>query len=96
MLNRLLELLRAGGTHRVADLAHKLDTTPALVEAMLEDLTRMGYLKQVSGKCAGGCAGCSLAGLCAAGDPLTSSRAGDGRVWTLREKASSEIATPQT
>ncbi|MDY6877611.1 MAG: FeoC-like transcriptional regulator [Chloroflexota bacterium] len=78
MLNRLLELLRAGGTHRVADLARELETTPALVEAMLEDLTRMGYLKHVGGECGTGCAGCSLAGLCAAGE--------SGQVWTLTEK----------
>jgi DNA-binding IscR family transcriptional regulator len=67
MLNKLLELLRAGGTHQVTDLAHKLSTTPALVEVMLEDLARMGYLKQVSGECSGGCTLCSLAGTCAAG-----------------------------
>ena len=40
MLIKLLELLRTGGTHRVADLARELETTPALVEAMLEDLHR--------------------------------------------------------
>ena len=78
MLNRLLELLRAGGTHRVADLARELETTPALVEVMLENLARMGYLKRVGGECAGGCAGCSLAGLCTTGE--------GGRVWTLTEK----------
>jgi len=83
MLNKLLALLRAGGTHQVADLARKLDTTPALVEAMLQDLARMGYLKQVSGGCAGGCSACPLAGLCAAGE--------GERVWTLTEKGA--IAT---
>jgi hypothetical protein len=79
MLNQLLELLRAGGTHRVADLARELETTSELVEVMLEDLGRMGYLKRVGGECGEGCAGCSLAGLCAAGD--------SGRVWALTEKA---------
>ena len=94
MLNRLLELLRAGGTHRVADLARQLETTPELVEVMLEDLARMGYLRPVGGECGGGCAGCSLAGLCAAGSPSTPSaslrtgslRAGGGRVWALTER----------
>ncbi len=75
MLDRMLELLRAGGTHRVADLARELDTTPALVEAMLEDLGRMGVLKRVGGACGDGCSGCSMAGACAAG--------GNGQVWTL-------------
>jgi predicted ArsR family transcriptional regulator len=75
MLTELLALLREGGAHRVADLARELDTTPELIEAMLEDLTRMGYLKQVSGECGGGCATCPLANLCTAGE--------GGRIWTL-------------
>ena len=86
MLKRLLELLRAGGTHRVSDLARELDTTPALVKAMLEHLGRMGYLKRVDGACGGGCGGCSLAGLCAVGAPSTLLRAGGGQVWTLTEQ----------
>jgi hypothetical protein len=77
VLNHLLELLRAGGTYQVADLAHALDTTPALVEAMLEDLGRMGYLKRLGGMCAGKCGACSLAGTCTAG--------GGGQVWMLAE-----------
>ncbi len=78
MLNRLLELLRVGGTHRVADLARELEITHELVEVMLEDLARMGYLKPVGETCAERCATCPLAGLCAAGE--------GGRVWTLTEK----------
>jgi hypothetical protein len=75
LLNQLLELLRAGGTYRVADLAHTLDTTPALVEVMLEDLGRRGYLKRLGGTCAGKCGACPLAGACTAG--------GGGQVWAL-------------
>ena len=67
MLHRLLQMLRAGGTHRVGDLARELDTTPQLVEVMLDDLARMGYLKQVSGGCSDGCGSCPMSGLCAAG-----------------------------
>jgi len=78
MLERLLELLRAGGTYRVADLARALDTTPALVGTMLEGLERMGYLRQIAGECGEGCDACPLAGLCAAGR--------DGRVWSLRDR----------
>jgi hypothetical protein len=77
MLNRLLDLLRAGGTRRVADLARELDTTPELVEVMLEDLCRKGYLRQVAGGCGEKCASCSMSGLCAAG--------GDGQLWVLAE-----------
>ena len=78
MLNRLLELLRTGGTHRVADLARELGATLELIEMALEDLCRMGHLKRVGGECGGGCGACSLAGLCAAG--------AGGRVWTLTKK----------
>jgi hypothetical protein len=77
MLNQLLDLLRSGGIHRIADLAHALETTSELIEVMLEDLVRRGYLRQVGGQCGQSCAGCSLAGLCAAGE--------GGRVWTLAE-----------
>jgi hypothetical protein len=78
MLDRLLELLRAGDTRRVADVAHELDTTSELVEVMLEDLCRMGYLKRVRGACGGKCAACPVAGMCAVG--------GDERLWALTEK----------
>ena len=66
-MERLLELLRAGGTYRVADLARELEVTPALVEALLEDLARRGFLKPVGGECTGRCSGCPLAGICAVG-----------------------------
>ncbi len=75
MLNQLLELLRQGGTHRVADLARELDTTPELIEMMLEDLCRMGYLKRVGGGCSEKCGTCPMAGLCAAGS--------EGQLWVL-------------
>ncbi|HHN94259.1 MAG TPA: hypothetical protein ENK17_05780 [Anaerolineae bacterium] len=80
MLEQLLELLRAGGTHRVQDLARALDTTPEMVTAMLEGLGRMGYLKPVSASCDGECRRCPLAGMCAAGVPGS---AGQGSVWSL-------------
>ena len=82
MLNRLLELVRSGGTHRIVDLARELDTTPVLVEAMLEELTRMGHLKHVRGECASGCGQCPMAGLCAAGQ--------GGAIWALVEKEQEE------
>jgi len=71
-------MLRAGGTHRVSDLARELDTTPQLVEVMLDDLARMGYLKRVGGGCSGGCGTCQMAGTCAAGS--------SGQLWALTEK----------
>jgi predicted ArsR family transcriptional regulator len=64
MMERLLALLREGGTWRVSDLARALDTTPALVQVMLDDLARKGLLQQVGATCNKGCAGCALSGRC--------------------------------
>jgi len=86
MLSRLLELLRSGGTYRLADLARELDTTPALVEAMMEDLARMGYVRRLDARCEGACRECPVAGLCAAGTPSRSPDSGEGRAWVLTEK----------
>lgn len=52
------------GTYRVADLARALDTTPELVEMMLEDLARQGLIWPVELSCPPSCADCPLAGHC--------------------------------
>jgi DNA-binding Lrp family transcriptional regulator len=82
MLNRLLELLQQGGTHRMVDLARELGTTPELVEMMLNDLCRMGYLKRVRGECSEECRTCPMADLCAAGS--------GGRLWVLAGEGSAK------
>jgi hypothetical protein len=79
MLDTLLKILRDGGTHQVGDLARELDTTYELVEAMLEDLVHMGYLRQVRAECGEACGSCPLSGLCAAGEA--------GRMWALTAEA---------
>ena len=84
MLTELLDLLREGGTHRVKDLAQALDTTPQLVELMMEDLAGMGYLKAASSPCGGHCNRCDLGGMCAI--------ASGGRIWTLTERDSDDSA----
>lgn len=81
MLSRLLDLLREGGTRRIEDLARELDTTPGLVEAMLEDLARMGHVKRVSAQCSSGCAECPLSSMCVAeGSSFDGS---SGQIWVL-------------
>jgi len=82
MLNRLIDRLRSGGTHRVSDIAREFGTTPELVEAMLETLARMGYLEQVGSSCGDQCGTCSVAGMCTA--------KGSSRAWTLTEMGVSE------
>jgi DNA-binding Lrp family transcriptional regulator len=86
MLNRLLELLREGGTRRIRDLADELDTTPQLVEAMLEDLARMGYLRRVGTECLEECTTCPLSGMCVAGGSPQEESNGHGlTAWVLAE-----------
>ncbi len=75
MLERLLELVQAGGTRHIDDLARELDTTPELVQAMLENLSRMGYLKAVDGACNAKCRDCALACSCGVG--------AGSKVWTI-------------
>jgi predicted ArsR family transcriptional regulator len=77
-LERLLELLRTGGARRLDDVARELDVSPALVEAMLEELERMGRLRRLDGECSSRCGGCGAAAQCRA-------MRGRGRVWTLAD-----------
>ncbi len=87
MLERLLDLLATGGVHTPGELAARLGVSDGLLDQMLADLGRMGYLRQVgdttcspsSATPASRCGGCSLADACAAGRP-------GGRVWALTGK----------
>jgi predicted transcriptional regulator len=45
MLNKLLDLINQGGSLTPNSLARQLDTTPTMVEMMIEELTRRGMLK---------------------------------------------------
>ncbi len=74
-LERLLPLLHSGRPRSLGELAEELGTSPALLEAMLEDLARRGYLREVSaGRCSGGCQGCPVGGSCTVGV---------GKVWSV-------------
>ncbi|MFO7583860.1 MAG: FeoC-like transcriptional regulator [Anaerolineales bacterium] len=69
MLERLMNEIRAGGPLDAARLALTLDTTPQMVEAMLEHLRRMGLLSTYeNASCSEACQACSLKGFC---DPNT-------------------------
>ncbi len=63
MLEKLLEEIRAGGTFETGVLAQKLGTSPAMVEAMLDHLQRLGRLQPYQ-SCGDGCGGCSLKSAC--------------------------------
>ena len=78
MLEKLLREIRAGSTLQTTTLAARLGTSVAMVQAMLEELERMGLLHQVPTGCStSSCGGCPMTGGCA--DP--------GRVWMLKKTA---------
>ena len=79
MLKRLLELMAEGGVHSYATLAGQLGVSTGLLEQMLQDLARMGYVAPVGGACdTSQCRHCPLGGRC-----TTDTR---GNVWVLTEK----------
>ena len=78
MLRELLQLIAEGGTRTRTELARELGVSEGLVEQMLEDLARMGYLTPMEGRCISQCTDCPLARTCAVGTPA--------RIWALTEK----------
>lgn len=64
MIEQLLHEIHSGGPLEVSALATRLDTTPAMVQAMLEHLQRLGYIQPYSEACGDGCGGCSLSQAC--------------------------------
>jgi Mn-dependent DtxR family transcriptional regulator len=76
MLEELLRQLGRGGVQSYQDLESALSISEPLLEAMLENLARLGYLRPLEG-CGGTCHGCSH-GRC--------SVQGHGRLWSLTER----------
>jgi len=88
MLFDLLEMLRCGGTHTLKDMARQLDVSELLVQSMIDELVRLGYLKLTAQACAGSCEGCPVAGCCAVGS--------EGRLWTLTEVGRRALQTQES
>lgn len=78
MLKEVLRIVAQGGIHTRGELARRLDVSEELLQQMIEELERLGYLKPVAGDCHHRCAGCPFATECAIG--------GAGRIWALTEK----------
>ncbi len=78
MLEQLLQRIATGGIHSYAQLAREMDVSPALLQQMLEDLERMGYLRRLANACDTACSHCEKSPTCAIHGP--------GEVWTLTEK----------
>lgn len=76
MLEQLLVRISQKGAASLAELARELDTSPALVESMLAELERRGYLEPVESCATRHCAGCSVKNSCQT-----------TRMWTLGKRA---------
>ncbi len=85
MLMDLLERVGRGGIQRPADLAAELEVSSSLVEQMLLDLERMGYLKNI----VGGCSPSSCAH-CGASCSLPVQKV--GQAWTLTSKGARSLS----
>jgi len=57
LFRRLLDTVAEGRVGSTAELADELDASPALVQAVVEELERRGLLQRV-GDCGEVCAGC--------------------------------------
>lgn len=84
MLERLLKMVGEGGAHSYSELARSLGVRDELLEQMVEDLARLGYLEPVGGACSSACSECSMGDLCAIG--------GQRQAWTLTAKGSRAAA----
>lgn len=78
MLREVLRIVAQGGIRTIRELAQRLNVSEELLQQMIEELVRIGYLNPVAGDCHDRCAGCPFAVECAIG------RA--GRIWALTEK----------
>lgn len=78
MLKELLRMLSYGGTQRLQDLAKELGVSSELLESMMDELVRLGYMQPVDAACAGSCEACCERATCGAGSR--------GHLWTLTER----------
>ncbi|MFA5026659.1 MAG: hypothetical protein WC713_02200 [Candidatus Methylomirabilota bacterium] len=79
LLARLLGAMGSGAVHCPASLAQELDVSEAMVERMIQDLVRLGYLRSARPGGAGACGACPQNGSCGA------SRSGP-RAWMLTDR----------
>lgn len=63
MLEKLLSELRSGRTNRVDELALRLNTTPALLQVMLDHLVQLNLVNRYQ-PCDDSCSACSASHLC--------------------------------
>ena len=81
MLQQLLNIIRQDGTLQPSVLAARMNLSTAMIEAMMDDLKRMGVLKRVDTACGegGACGGCPMTNNCG-------SQSNSGKLWVLAHK----------
>jgi hypothetical protein len=60
MFDKLMSMLKRGGTVTVAEMARELDTTPEVVTGMIDHMTRTGQLRPMKVSCDLACNQCLL------------------------------------
>mgnify|MGYP005833833967 CR=1 FL=1 len=88
MLQTLLRMLQEGRVYHYGELAQALGVSQEMLEEMLRELARLGYLRDVSGGAAGvhcdaGCGQCPMRGTCAVWV--------SGHIWALTDKGRQAI-----
>lgn len=78
MLMQLLDWMDDGKSLQTGALAQRLGVSEALLEAMLDELARRGYLREIESCPAGQCRGCSVCGGCGNGQSRVWARTGKG------------------
>lgn len=70
MLEQLMRQIQEGGTASVPALARQLNVSEALVDQMLSELARLGYLRPVEICSSEACTGCPQKSSCSTQRPV--------------------------
>ncbi len=73
MFDKLVALLKRGGTVTTDQLARELGMSPEVVNGMIDHMTRQGWLRAMSASCESTCNACVFARDC--------TREAPGQVW---------------
>lgn len=88
MLQRFLTLAQEGGFQSLMEIARALNIPIGMVDQIASDLTKKGYLEEISLDCSAGaqiCGGCPIKSRCQNPD----------RQWTLTEKGRAAVTQGQ-
>jgi DNA-binding Lrp family transcriptional regulator len=74
MFDKLMALLKRGGTITIDQMARELDASPEVVSGMIDHMTRQGWLRSMSASCDSACSACRFAHDCTRADK-------NNRIW---------------